>query len=40
MIYNLGKNIWNKVNKFSKIGQECKALVSNFAYFMTAIAKV
>ena len=28
------------LEKFSKIGQEKKSLISNFAYFLTAIAKV
>ena len=38
--YKLGENIWNRVNKSSKIGQDYKLLVSILAYFLTAIAKV
>ena len=37
---NLGQNIWNKWEKSSKTGQEKKSLVSIFACFLTAIAKV
>ena len=40
MTYNPGQNIWNKIEKSSKIGQEKKSLISTFAYFLTAIAKV
>ena len=35
-----GKNSWNKVKKSSKIGQDYRTLISTFAYFLTAIAKV
>ena len=37
---NPGQNIWHKVKKFSKIGQDFKNVLSKFAYFLTAIAKV
>ena len=39
-IYNPGQNIWKKVKKFSKTGQDYKNLISNFACFLTAIVKV
>ena len=39
-IYNPGKNIWHKVKKSNKIGQDFKNLLSNFACFMTAIVKI
>ena len=32
-IYNPGQNIWNKIEKSSKIGQEKKSLISTFACF-------
>ena len=35
-----GQNIWNKLKKSSKTGQEKKSLVSIFVCFLTAIAKV
>ena len=38
--YNPGQNIWNKIEKFNKTGQGKKSLVSIFACFLTAIAKV
>ena len=38
MTKNLGPNIWNKVKKSSKIGQDKKSLISAFASFLTAIA--
>ena len=38
--YNLGKNIWKKIEKFGKTGQDKKILVSTFACFVTAIVKV
>ena len=38
--YNPGQNIWHKIEKSSKTGQEKKSLTSNFACFLTAIAKV
>ena len=39
--YNsLGQNIWHKVKKSSKIGQNFKNLLSNFACFLTDIVKV
>ena len=37
---NAGQNIWHKVKKSSKIGQDFKNLLSNFACFLTAIVKV
>ena len=38
--YNPGQNIWNKIKKSSKTGQDKKVLISTFACFLTAIAKV
>ena len=38
--YNLGQNIWNKMEKSSKSGQEKKSLVSVLTCFLTAIAKI
>ena len=38
--YNPGQNIWNKIEKFSKIGQIKKCLISFIASFFTTIAKV
>ena len=38
--YNPGQNIWNKIEKSSKTGQEKESLISTFAWFLTAIAKV
>ena len=38
--YNPGQNIWNKIEKSSKTGQEKKSLISNFACFLTATAQV
>ena len=32
-----GRNIWHKVKKYSKIGQDFKNVISNFAGFLTAI---
>ena len=37
--YNPGQNMWQKVKKASKIGQDFKNLF-NFACFLRAIAKV
>ena len=37
-IYNPGQNIWNKLEKSGKTGQEKKSLISTFACFLTAIA--
>ena len=37
--YNPGQNIWHKIEKISKIGQEKKSLISPFACFLTATAK-
>ena len=39
-IYNPGKNIWNKIEKSSKIGQDKKSLISTFACFLTVTAKL
>ena len=39
-IYNPGKNIWKKIEKSGKTGQDKKILVSTFACFVTAIVKV
>ena len=33
VIYNPGQNIWHKLKKSSKIGQDFKNLLSNFAIF-------
>ena len=38
--YSPGQNIWYKVKKSSKIGQDFKNLLPNFACFLTAIVKV
>ena len=38
--HNPGQNIWNKIEKSKKIGQDKKSLISTFACFLTAIAKV
>ena len=38
--YNPVKNIWNKIEKFSKIGQGNKSLISTFACFLTDMDKV
>ena len=35
-----GQNIWNKVKKSSKTGQNKKSLMFTFAFFLTAISKV
>ena len=37
---NPGQSIWYKVEKSSKVGQDFKSLLSNFACFLTAIVKV
>ena len=34
------KNIWNKIEKSSKTGEDKKSLISTFACFLTAIARV
>ena len=39
-IYNTGQNIWQKVKKYSKIGQHLKNVISNFARLLTAIVNV
>ena len=33
------QNTWKKVNNFSKTGQDYQALISTFAYFLTAVTK-
>ena len=38
--YNPGENIWNKIENSGKTGQDKKILISTFARFLTAIAKV
>ena len=38
--YNPVKNIWNKIEKFSKIGQGNKSLISTFACFLADMDKV
>ena len=38
--YNPGQNIWNKIGKSSKTIKDKKSLISTFACFLTAIAKV
>ena len=37
---NPGQNIWHKVKKYSKTGQDYKNLISDFACFLTAFVKV
>ena len=37
--YNPGQNIWNKIEKSSKTGEDKKSLISTFACFLTATAK-
>ena len=32
-IWNLGQNIWHKLNKYNKIGQDFKNIISTFACF-------
>ena len=39
-IYNPGQNIWHKVNRYNKIGQDFKNIISNFVCFLTAIVNV
>ena len=38
--YNLGKNVWNNIEKFCRTKQGKKCLISTFAYFSTAIFRV
>ena len=33
LVYNPGQNIWNKIEKYSKIGRDKKSLISTFACF-------
>ena len=37
---NPGQNIWQKVKKYSKIGQDLKNVIYNFACFLTAVVNV
>ena len=37
---NPGQNIWNKIEKSNKTGQEKKSFISTVACFLTAIPKV
>ena len=37
---NSRQNIWNRIQKSIRIGEDNKSLTSNFAYFLTAIVKV
>ena len=39
-LYHLEQNIWNKMEKFNRNGQEKKCLLYIFAYFLIANAKV
>ena len=38
--YNHPQNVWHKIEKSSKMGQEKESLISTFTCFLTAIAKV
>ena len=38
--YNPGQSIWSRIEKSSKTGQDKKSLMSTFACFLTATAKV
>ena len=38
--YKLRQNIWNKIEKSSKIGQHKKSLISTFQCFLTVIGKI
>ena len=38
-IYNPAQSIWHKLKKSSKIGQDFKNLLSDFACFLTAIVQ-
>ena len=40
LTYNHMQGIWNKLEKSSKTGQGKKSLMSTFACFLTATAKV
>ena len=40
MACNPMQNIWNKLEKFSKTGQDKKSFISTFACFLTATAIV
>ena len=38
--YNPGQNLWHKVKRYNKIGQDFKNIVTNFAWFLTAIVNI
>ena len=38
--YNPGQNIWHKVKTYSKIGQDFKNVISNFACFLITTVKI
>ena len=38
--YNPSQNMWHKLKKYSKIGQDFKNVISHFACFLTAIINV
>ena len=38
--YNPGQKIWNRIEKSRKTGQDKKSLISTFACFLTATARV
>ena len=40
VIYNPGQNIWHKLKKSSKIGQDFKNFYQILQFFLTAIVKV
>ena len=40
IVYNPGQNISQKVKKYSKIGQDLKNVIYNFACFLTAVVNV
>ena len=37
---NPGQNIWHKLKKYDRIGQDFKNVISNFTCFLTAIVNV
>ena len=39
-IYNPRKNVWDKIEKSSKIGQDKKSWISPFRCFLTGTAKI
>ena len=38
--YRPRQNIWNKIEKSNKIGQDKKILISTFVCFITTLAKI